>query len=191
LRLFSSKKLIVFSDCPLPDEHVSSSLVVTDRTREQQRRRRSRSADNTDVIERTCSNEHCNSGIDSDSGKRAAASCARVGRRRDLSVSSVRARSDVAHTPRQRERATRHRARELHLLSLKGGQSIRFDSILQIVKVATEREVRFYERVVDVTPSLLPFIPKYYGVLVFRDVRSNSLFSFLTLWAEDFGFFCS
>jgi hypothetical protein len=41
---------------------------------------------------------------------------------------------------------------------------------MQIVKVATEREVRFYERVASITPQLLDFVPKYYGILSFRDV---------------------
>jgi hypothetical protein len=46
-----------------------------------------------------------------------------------------------------------------------------FCSIAQIVKVATEREVRFYERAASVTPQLLDFVPKYYGILSFRDVN--------------------
>ena len=36
---------------------------------------------------------------------------------------------------------------------------------MQIVKVASEREVRFYERVAAHSAALLSFVPHYYGIL--------------------------
>jgi hypothetical protein len=41
-------------------------------------------------------------------------------------------------------------------------------SCAQVVKLASDREIRFYERVADWTPELLDFVPKYHGVLGLR-----------------------